>query len=254
MTRRSAQLIPLLVAVLVGVAAPAQAQVPDDTNTEVSLGYEFRRRIKERLRNFGDLVYERRIDPDFPSGSQNEWSTTGGLSYDINKRLRFEGGLGLYYTDRPDLTDTLETRLWQAATVDWPNGPRGMKRFTLHHRFRLEERFRKTEDWSFALRFRYRLAISLPLNHSSVGPRTFYLPLKAEFFFPLGDDIEKLFAKQARYTAGVGYVFSKSWTIELRFAQQRLRDTIDADIRVTDHLVQLRVKSSFRIADLIRGR
>ena len=101
---------PLLVAVLVGVAAPARAQTqaPDDTDTQVSLGYEYRRRINERLRGFGDLVYKERYDPD------SRWSTTGGVSHDLGKRFRIEGGLGLYYTHRPDLLDTFETRLWQA--------------------------------------------------------------------------------------------------------------------------------------------
>ena len=245
---RSTYLIPLLVAVLVGVAAPAHAQAPDDTDTQVSLGYEYRRRIKERLRGFGDLVYQERHDPDA------RWSTTGGVSYDLGKRFRIEGGVGLYYTHRPDLLDTLETRLWQAATVDWPDSPGVVRRFVLHHRFRLEERFRRTEDWNFALRLRYRLAVSIPLNRHTVEPGAFYLPLKAEFFVPLGDDVEELFANQARYSAGLGYVFDKSWTAELRYAGHRLRDTIDANVRTTEHFIELRVKSSFRIVDLIKGR
>ena len=46
------------------------------------------------------------------------------------------------------------------------------------------------------------------------GYRAFYLPLKAEFFVPLGDDIEELFTKRTRFTAGLGYVVDKSWTLE----------------------------------------
>ncbi len=180
---------------------------------------------------------------------------TGSLSLDdVSKRFRIEGGVGLYYTYRADLLDTFETRLWQAATVDWPDSPGVARRFVFQHRFRLEERFRRTEDWSFALRFRYRLAFSIPLNRYTVEPGAFYIPLKAEFFVPLGDDIEELFAKQARYSAGLGYVFDKSWTIELRYARLRMRDTIDADLQTTDHFIELRVKSSFRIVDLLKGR
>ncbi len=74
-----------------------------------------------------------------------------------------------------------------------------------------------------------------------VEPGAFYLPLKAEFFVPLGDDIEELFTKQARYSAGLGYVFDKSWTTELRYARLRMRDTIGADLRTTDHFIELRV-------------
>ena len=199
-------------------------------------------------------MYEERYDSDFLRASRAVLSTTGGVSYDLGKRFRIEGGLGLYYTYRSDLLDTFETRLWQAATVDWPNSPGVARRFVLQHRFRLEERFRKTEDWSFALRFRYRLAFAIPLNRYTVEAGAFYLPLKAELFVPLGDDIEELFTKQARYSAGLGYVFGKSWTIELRYAQLRMRDTIDAGLHTTDHFIEFRVKSSFRIADLLKGR
>lgn len=246
--------ISLFVAVVVGVAAQAQDQPPDETNTQMSLGYEYRRLIKERLRGFGHLIYEERYDSEFFHASQPTLSTTGGVSYDVSKRFRIEGGVGLYYTYRANLSDTFETRLWQAATVDWPDSPGVARRFVLQHRFRLEERFRRTEDWSFALRFRYRLAFAIPLNRYTVEPGAFYLPLKAEFFVPLGDDIEELFTKQTRFTAGLGYVIDKSWTLELRYAQLRMRDTIDADLQTTDHFIELRVKSSFRIVDLLKGR
>jgi hypothetical protein len=70
----------------------------------------------------------------------------------------------------------------------------------------------------------------------------------------LGEDVEKTFTNQARYSAGLGYVFNKSWAIELRYAQLRLRDTIDADLQTTDHFIELRLNSSFRIIDLLKGR
>ena len=243
-----------LLTAFVSVATLAPAQASDDTNTQMSLGYEYRRSIKEHLRGFGDIVYEERYDPDFLFGTQNNLSTTGGVSYDVNKRIRLEGGLGLYYTYRPDLQDTFETRLWQAATLDWPDSLGVVRRYVLSHRFRLEERFRRTGDWSFALRFRYRLAFKFALNRYTVEPGAFYIPVKAEFFVPLGDDLEELFTKQARYSAGLGYVFDTSWTLELRYARQELRDTIDADLRTTDHFIELRLKSSFRIIDLLKGR
>ena len=237
-----------------GVAFSAHAQAPDDTNTQMSLGYEYRRSIKEHLRGFGDIVYEERYDPDFLFGSLNNLSTSGGVSYDVSKRIRFEGGLGLYYTYRPELKDTFETRLWQAATLDWPDSLGVVRRYVLSHRFRLEERFMRTGDWSFALRFRYRLAFGFALNRYTIEPGAFYIPVKAEFFVPLGDDVEELFAERARYSVGLGYVFDKAWTLELRYARQEIRDTIGANFRTTDHFIELRLKSSFRIIDLLKGR
>jgi hypothetical protein len=220
----------------------------------MSLGYEYQRGIKEHLRGFGNLVYEEHYHPDFLFGEQNQVSTTGGVSYDVSKRFRIEGGLGLYNTYRPNHENTFETRLWQAATLDWPDSLGVVRRYVLHHRFKLEERFRRTGDWSFALRFRYRLAFKFALNRYTVEPGAFYVPFKAEFYVPVGDDLEELFAERARYSVGLGYVFDKAWTLELRYARQRLRDTIDADLRTTDHLIELRIKSSFRIVDLLKGR
>jgi hypothetical protein len=220
----------------------------------MSLGYEYQRGIKEHLRGFGNLVYEEHYHPDFLFGEQNQVSTTGGVSYDVSKRFRIEGGLGLYNTYRPNHENTFETRLWQAATLDWPDSLGVVRRYVLHHRFKLEERFRRTGDWSFALRFRYRLAFKFALNRYTVEPGAFYVPFKAEFYVPVGDDLEELFAERARYSVGLGYVFDKAWTLELRYARQRLRDTIDADLRTTDHFIELRIKSSFRIVDLLKGR
>jgi hypothetical protein len=65
------------------------------------------------------------------------------------------------------------------------------------------------EDWSFALRSRFSFAFSIPLNRCTVE-RGFYLPFRAEFFVPLGDDIEELFTRQTRFTVGLGYVVDKS--------------------------------------------
>lgn len=242
------------IAVLAAGAVPAAAQGADDTNTQISLGYEYRRLVKEKLRGFGTLEYEELYDADRLFGDQNKLTTTGGVSYDLGKRIRVEGGLGLYYTYRPVSQDTFETRLWQAATFDWPDSPGLVRRYVLQHRFRLEERFQKAGDWSFAVRLRYRLSFKFPINTYTLQPGGFYLPLKAEFYIPLGSEVQELFAKQARYSAGLGYVFNKSWTAELRYARQESRDTIGADVETTDHFIELRLKSSFRIVDLVKGR
>ena len=234
------------------MAAPAQAQ--DETNLQRSLGYEYQRRVKDRLRGFGTLVYEELYDPDRPFGAENQLKTTGGVSYDLKKRIRLEAGLGLYYAYLPDLHDTFETRLWQAVTFDWPDSPGLVRRYVLQHRFRLEERFKNTNDWSFAARLRYRLSFKIPINKYTLEPGGFYIPLKAEFYIPLGSEIQDFYAQQARYSAGIGYVFNKQWTLELRYARQRLRNTVDENLQPTDQFIEIRLKSSFRIVDLLKSR
>ena len=129
-----------------------------------------------------------------------------------------------------------------------------LRRYVLSHRFKLEERFKRTTDWDFALRFRYRLAFAIPVNRYTVEPGAFFVPLKAEFYMPIGNEVEELFAKRARFTAGLGHVFSKSWTAVLRYAWQRSRDTIGTDFQTTDQFIEVRIKTQVRIGDLLLTR
>lgn len=241
-------------AALIAVAAPSSAQEQDWSNLQRSLGYEYQRKVKERLRGFGTLIYEELYDADRLFGAENQLQITGGVSYDLKKRIRLEAGLGLYYTYQPDRHDTFETRLWQSATFDWPDSPGLVRRYVLHHRFRLEERFKNTTDWSVAARFRYRLSFKFPINKYTLEPGGFYVPLKAEFYIPLGSEIQEFYAQQARYSAGIGYVFNKQWTLELRYARQQSRNTIDESLQLTQQFIELRLKSSFRIVDLMKSR
>lgn len=251
--RPTLQLLCCLIAIVVASAAPAAAQDTGGTSTQMSVGYEYRRGVTDKLRGFGNIIYEKLYDANRLFGAANQLSSSGGVSYDLSKRIRIEGGLGLYYNYFPDITDTFETRLWQAITLDWPNSLGLVRRYVLSHRFRLEERFKNIDSWDFALRLRYRLKFAIAINRYTVEPGAFYVPLRAEWYFPLGDDVEQFFAKKARYTVGLGYVMNKSWTIELRYARQQLRE-VDTSYKTTDQFIELRVKSSFRILDLLKGR
>ncbi len=87
-----------------------------------------------------------------------------------------EGAVGLYCTWRPDISDIFEVRLWQAATFDWPDVTEGLRRYVVHHRFMLEERFKNVDDYDIKLRGRYRLSFSYPINRYTVQVGAFYLP------------------------------------------------------------------------------
>lgn len=246
----------VLFCVLISVAAPAPADADDSSETDNfgRLSYDYRRKINDRLRGFGRLRYEELLDRDRLFGDYNKISTTGGVSYDVSKRVRLEAGLGLYYTYFPETTDTFETRLWQSATLDWPNSLGIVRRFVLSHRFRLEERFQNFGDWSFNLRFRYQLAFSIPINCYTLEPGAFYVPVKAEFFMPLGDEAEQYFADRARYAAGVGYVINKTWSAALTYTRQESRNTVGADLQISGNYIEFKVKTVFRIVDLLKSR
>ena len=153
------------------------------------------------------------------------------------------------------MEDLFELRLWQAATLDWPDSLGKWRRFVFSHRLMLEERFTKTTDWESTVRLRYRFATTYPINKYSLEPGAFYAPLNVEFFYTPGDDdVQELFSEQARVTAGLGYVLNQTWSVELRYTRQRSRDTITEEIHTTDNIFDLRFRTSIRIRDLLKSR
>ena len=79
--------------------------------------------------------------------------------------------------------------------------------------------------------------------------------MKAEFYVPLGSEIQEFYAQQARYSAGIGYVFNKQWTLELRLCETAVAQHHRARASgTTDQFIELRLKSSFRIVDLMKSR
>ncbi len=253
-------MIPRVPAIFLALLLLALAPLGDtcaaqDQDVFYSLGYSVAFRVKDRLRGFGSADYEQRYAGGKRFGDQNELDVYSGLTYDLRERLRIEGGLGYYYIYRDEAINSDELRLWQSGTLDWPESLGWVRRFVLHHRFRIEERFRNTEDdWSFAFRFRYRLAFSFPFNRYTVEPGAFFCPAKIEFYLPLGDDIEGFFTQQLRFTVGIGYVFSTDWSAELRYAWQQSRDTIDQDLQLSKHFIEFRVSTAIRVVDLIKAR
>jgi len=241
-----------------GVEPLTAQEVAGDIEVRGSFGYEYRRQLREGLRGFGTLQYEETADLSGKVGDNSRVETTGGVSLDLSPRWRLEGGLGLYHDRFLESRDAWETRLWQAVTVDWPDSPewsrRLARRFVVSHRLRLEERFNKIEDWEFSLRLRYRIGLSWAINKYSVEPGALYAPFSAEFYFPLGEDASGFLAQQNRLTAGLGYVFNKIWRVEVRYARQRVRDTVDADFRDTREFIEVRLKTALRIRDLIKSR
>jgi len=193
------------------------------------------------------------LDDERLFGVWTQLVAKGGVSYDATERIRLEAGLGMYYKWLSGATDRFEVRPWQAVTFDWPE-VRALARWVVHHRFMLEERFIETTEWDASLRMRYRLAFSIPVNRNTVEPGAFYLPLWAEFYGDLNQNEQELFADKARYSAGLGYVFNKTWTGELSYSLQQSRDSVGADVQFDDNIIQLKIKTTVRIRDYLKSR
>jgi len=240
----------VIVAALLDTQAARAAD--DDVGTEAWLRYEYRTKLKDNLRGFFSLRYEEQLASGKLLGDWRRWDLKGGVSYDLTKRLRLEGGIGGYHTWLPDVKDVYEIRLWQAMTVDWPE-IKAFARYVLHNRFMIEERFKNTTS-GMNLRGRYRLSMTIPINRYTVEPGAFYMPLAAEFFADLSGDDDQLFADQARYTIGLGYMFNKTWSLEFNYTRKDLRDSYGSNLYTGANIYELKFKTAVRIADYLKSR
>ncbi len=240
---------------LFATGLPAVGQEIEESDTQVWVQYEYQHRIKEKLRGSWDLGYRELVSTEDILGDWSRVHMRGAIVYGHSKRVSFEGGIGGYYTFSENLADQFELRTWQGAIVFWPMTTLAGRELDFRHRFRLEQRWidhKGTGETDFSWRFRYRLATFIPLNKSTIEDKTWYLPLMGEGFSDLGSDTSEFFAARLRLTAGLGYVFSKNWTLEFRYTAQKSRDTVTGSFATNDHILDLRIRTAVRIRDLHR--
>ncbi len=221
-------------------------------DSEIWLRYDLRQQIDENRRWFGALRYR----TDYESGSVSnkfaKFDARAGMVWHLSDRSRIEVGGSAFHSSFDNLDDLFEARAWQALTLDWPE-IRAVTRYALHHRFMLEQRGLRSDDWSLSLRDRYRLAFTWPLNRYSIEPGAFYLPLSVEAFAKLGGDEERVFSDQARYTVGLDRALNENWTIEVRYIREERRDIARVDLQASSNVFELRLRSATRIAELLKA-
>jgi len=213
----------LAVPLLLAVSLPVSGQ-EEETRTQLWLSYQHQHKVGEKTRVFTRLGYDELLSTEDFFGEWKKPYIKGGVSYDLGERFRVAAGTGLFYTFRPEIEDLFE---YSFGVV---------RRWVLTHRLRLEERFTEADGWNFAMRLRYRLDTKIPLNKYTLEPGAFYVPLAVEFFADIIDEIPEFFAKRNRASIGLGYVINRNWTVDL------------------SNVIDFKIKSSFRIRDLVKGR
>jgi len=149
----------------------------------------------------------------------------GGISRKITNDFSLLGGIGRYDTYSPggDFKSprlTREIRTWAQANLRNTLG-----RWTVEHRYRAEQRF---TDRGYRNRFRYRIAVSLPINGEKPGSGVWVLNLWNEVFFTN----RAPYYERNRIFGGMGYGLSELITIQLGYLYQfdyRLVDEIGRD-------------------------
>ncbi|MEO7978010.1 DUF2490 domain-containing protein [Flavobacterium sp.] len=113
-----------------------------------------------------------------------------------------------YAADSDDKINSDENRIYQQFITRQNFG-----RVYIQHRYRVEERFLKD---NFKIRFRYFLALNVPLNNRTMQDKTFYISAYNEIFLN-GDS--PVFDRDRVYGA-LGYVVNKNFKIEAGFMRQ----------------------------------
>ena len=137
----------------------------------------------------------------------------GGIQYNLLNNNSLFFGTGDYVTypfpgNYKTPASTKEFRMWEQFVFNSYVG-----------RVQLEQRYRVEQRWIngvYSNRFRFRLNPIIPINHSTIKPKTLYASAFEEIFFT--DNVP--YFLRSRFFVGTGYKFSNSFTIQGGFIRQ----------------------------------
>jgi Protein of unknown function (DUF2490) len=94
-------------------------------------------------------------------------------------------------------------------------------------------------------RYRNRLEFLLPLNHKKLTEdNTVYTIADWEWFFPIGDVLER-FSNKQRIRTGLGYRKSFKWQFEALYIWTRSRKNSDENFTTSDNIIDIRIRYRF---------
>lgn len=140
------------------------------------------------------------------------YETKALLHYKIAKKYTAALGTGYYKTfeEGPGFDGyeiQKEFRVWEQFTMEHK-----LNRLKLEQRLRTEQRFKN----NFENRLRYRISVSIPINHETLTDNTFWAVIYNEIF--LKDEAPN-FARN-RFQAGLGYTFNDNISVQSGWLKQ----------------------------------
>ncbi len=134
-----------------------------------------------------------------------------GLNYHINKEAMLTAGYAYIPTESfekgSNLKSSIEHRIWEQFILK-----NNVGRVFFEHRYRLEQRWieNNSNNSKYLNRARYRLMLTIPLNHETKEDKTVYLGIYDEIFLNL---TSQPFDQNRLYFA-LGYKFNKTVDIQ----------------------------------------
>jgi hypothetical protein len=152
-------------------------------------------------------------------GDNNQLLVRTGIGYNLtennNNILLGYGFINTkrYVSNSDEKVETNEHRIFQQFITK-----QNLGRIFLQHRYRIEERFLPND---FQIRFRYFLAVNIPITKKTMEKNTLYLSTYNEIFL---NAVKPIFDRNRLYGA-IGYVINKNIKIEGGFMAQTLENS-----------------------------
>lgn len=160
----------------------------------------------------------------------------GGLTYTPKEtNIKFTLGYGNVTTGvfGDAKSTSQESRVYQEALYPVKFG----NRFFTTHRFRYEQRFVEGQD--FRTRYRYNLFLNIPINRTSMEPKTIYLALYNELFINgqrnIGENKTVEIFDRNRFYSALGYVISKGMKVQVGIMNQSTNGWKKNQLQVSLH-------------------
>jgi len=141
-----------------------------------------------------------------------------------------------YYPDEHTPAGLWEQRPWQQILIHDQLG-----KFSLQHRFRMEERFNQVYQndhvkgsYLFTWRFRYKLSIKYPIWKSRKDEKSLQVLLSDELFTSFGKNVVLSYFNQNRMFLGLVLSLRNNWNASLGYTEI-VRSTSDAGLYVKVH-------------------
>jgi len=142
-----------------------------------------------------------------------------GVIYHLENSASLTAGYA-YVRTRPfdenlnDAITSYENRLWEQFILK-----NMLWRIDFEHRYRLEQRWVKTDVVDYSTRMRYRLLLTLPLTNVQLKPSTLFLAIYNEIFLNISGG--EIFDQNRLYFA-LGFQFSSKGQVQAGYLFQML--------------------------------
>ncbi len=156
--------------------------------------------------------------------------------YSLNHTITFVAGTGRYnvYSKGGDFVKPLvfkEMRIWEEIALE-----QHFSRIILENKYHLDQRF--TSD-GYKNRFKFRIGMTIPVTHSELLPKTFFINSYDDIFYVKTIEINRIYGGFG-YRMNIGTV-QAGWLHQVRYSSDTKQYL---NILITSMIIEIRNKKS----------